>query len=217
MARDGTLVRANIVDYYLFLVRSGLPRRQRIWRYLGAVAKAPYWLVLDRIDRAKFNRSFYRSYRGLSGQKVAELCEACFEEVQSRRMVGETVRRLEEHRNRGDRILLVSGSLDFLLNPLARYLHADACLCPSLVEVEDSFSGEMADDPVIGKEKARLVRQYAREHDLDLSESYAYADSVSDLPFLELVSCPIAVHPDRRLRKHAEKRGWKILSGAVSS
>ena len=214
---DGTLVRADVVDYYLFLVSAALlSRGQKIRRYLAAFTKAPYWFVLDRFDRAKFNRNFYRSYRGLSGQQMAELREACFKEVQASRLIHETVRELEEHRNRGDKIVLVSGSLDFLLDPLARHLRADACLCPSLVEEEGSFSGELKGAPVIGEEKARLVRRYAQEHGLDLSESYAYADSVSDLPLLELVGRPIAVHPDRRLRKHAKKGGWRILDGSAS-
>src|SRR5579885_925605 len=97
---DGTLVRADVVDYYLFLVREALPRGQKWLRYLGALFKAPYWAILDKIDRARFNRSFYRSYRGLAGKAVAQLGGACFENVQSRRLITETVRRLEEHRSR---------------------------------------------------------------------------------------------------------------------
>lgn len=184
---------------------------QKIRRYLGAVAKAPYWMVLDRIDRARFNRSFYRSYRGLSGREIVKLCQACFEGVQLRRMVHETVRRLEEHRNRGHKILLVSGSLDFILRPLARYLGADVCLCPSLVEAEGVFSGELNGDPVIGKEKARLVLEYARDHGIDPAGCYAYADSVSDLPILESVGHPVVVLSGRRLRRIAVRRGWEIL------
>ncbi len=208
---DGTLVRADVVDYYLFFLHAGLTPGRRFLRYLRAAVQAPYWLALDRIDRARFNRSFYGSYRGLSASQIEGLCQACFEQIQSRRLIGPVVQRLEEHRNRGDRILLVSGSLDFILRPLAEHLHAEACLCPSLEEEEGSFSGVLSGAPVIGDEKARLLMDYAREHGIDLKESYAYADSVSDLPILRLVGHPAVVEPRSKLGKIAQQNGWEVL------
>jgi phosphoserine phosphatase len=62
-----------------------------------------------------------------------------------------------------------------------------------------------------GEHKAEAVRELAREHGYDLGESTAYSDSHTDLPFLEAVGKPVAVNPDRALRRVAAERGWPVL------
>ncbi len=208
---DGTLVRSDIVDYYLFLIKRAGSRWARTWRLAKVVLSVPYWLLLDRRDRSIFNDRFYRSYRGLSAKEMKALASLCFEEVLKRKLINGTVERLRRHREQGDRILLVSGSLDFILEPLARHVGADSVLCARLEEEEESFSGRLSTKPVIGEEKARLVCEFARRESLDLSESFAYADSESDMPLLSLVGHPVAVRPAKRLRLIAQKNGWDVL------
>ena len=60
-----------------------------------------------------------------------------------------------------------------------------------------------------GDAKAEAVRKFAAEHDFDLTNSYAYSDSATDIPMLELVGNPVAVNPDRALKKHALANGWQ--------
>jgi phosphoserine phosphatase len=55
-----------------------------------------------------------------------------------------------------------------------------------------------------------MLASFARRRKLDLSRSYAYADSISDLPMLEAVGNPVVVNPDGRLQKAAKERGWQI-------
>lgn len=209
---DGTLVRADVLDYYLFLVQRLLPAGQRFKRIAAACLKAPYWLALDRIDRAKFNESFYRSYQGLPRERAVGLAEECFESVFRERLLGPVIERLQVHRRNGDRLILVSGSLDFLLQPLAKHVGAEACLCPGLNEEEGTFTGRMSGPPVIGEEKAERIRRYAREHGLDLAACHAYADSSSDLPILSLTGHATVVNPGFFLRREARRRGWEILN-----
>jgi hypothetical protein len=61
-----------------------------------------------------------------------------------------------------------------------------------------------------GESKAEAIQEIAEAEGIDLSESYAYSDSITDRPMLEAVGHPVAVNPDRDLRKLAEKRGWQI-------
>jgi phosphoserine phosphatase len=61
-----------------------------------------------------------------------------------------------------------------------------------------------------GEGKAEMIGKVAAEQMLDLTGSYAYSDSITDLPMLEAVGHPVAVNPDRELRREAERRGWKI-------
>ncbi|MBW3608149.1 MAG: haloacid dehalogenase-like hydrolase, partial [Actinobacteria bacterium] len=63
---------------------------------------------------------------------------------------------------------------------------------------------------VAGDARARMLASFARRRNLDLSRSYAYADSISDLPMLEAVGNPVAVNPDRRLTAAAKDRGWRV-------
>ena len=83
-------------------------------------------------------------------------------------------------------------------------------------QVKDGrYTGRVSSPVVIGREKAdrtlRLVSQLGVE--VDWKESFAYADSFHDLPFMELTGHPVAVHPDAGLKRVALERGWKILDG----
>ena len=68
----------------------------------------------------------------------------------------------------------------------------------------------MLSAPPIGEMRAETLRQYAADHDIDLGESVAYADSTSDLPLLEAVAFPVAVNPDTKLATLARRRGWLV-------
>ena len=61
-----------------------------------------------------------------------------------------------------------------------------------------------------GEGKAEAIREVAAREGVDLSESYAYSDSISDIPMLEAVGHPVAVNPDRDLRKVAAEREWQV-------
>jgi phosphoserine phosphatase len=77
------------------------------------------------------------------------------------------------------------------------------------------YTGRLESPVVIGREKAdrtlQLVSRLGVE--VDWAESFAYADSIHDLPFLELAGHPVAVHPDAGLKQVARGRGWDILDG----
>ncbi len=210
---DGTLVRGNAIDYYLFFVRHLSNPVQRLLKHLAVPMWGPYWLLLDRIDRRRFNRSFYRQYRGFSVATMRDLAEACFQDVFVPRLIPETLRRAEQHRARGDRILLVSGTLDFILAPLAEFLGAEAVLSPSLAHEDGIYQGRIAGKNVVGSTKVEVVTDYARTEGIDLSRSYAYGDSLSDVSLLSQVGRAIVVDPGKKLLNMADRLGWeKIIS-----
>jgi phosphoserine phosphatase len=86
----------------------------------------------------------------------------------------------------------------------------DDVLCATLAEENGTYTGELSGAPVAGDARARMLASFARRRNLDLSRSYAYADSISDLPMLEAVGNPVAVNPDRRLGAAARERGWRV-------
>ncbi len=207
---DGTLAATNIVLPYLFLKRRLLPG----WRYgaclTGLILRAPYFYCLDRIDRSAFNRVFYRQYRGLDVEEARALAEACAAEVYRPAVYPAARQVVEEHLARGDQVIIVSGALDFLLEPLARMLRATAALGARLGTSGRRFTGELEGPALAGPEKRRLVQEYAARRGLDLARSSAYGDGLADLEMLEAVGRPVAVNPSSGLRRIALERRWEV-------
>ena len=83
-------------------------------------------------------------------------------------------------------------------------------LCTHLIDHNDELTGEVFDPPCYGAGKIVWAQRYADEHGARLSDAYLYTDSHSDRPLLEAVGHPIAVNPDARLKRLAQKRGWPI-------
>lgn len=77
--------------------------------------------------------------------------------------------------------------------------------------VDGVYTGRLAEPFCYGPGKAHAMRQIAERENYDLTRSYAYTDSISDLPMLESVGHPVAVNPDRKLEAVARERGWPII------
>ena len=212
---DGTLAKTTIVHYYIYF------RRRRMSRAVGAIWLACYWLkciyylVLDKISRNRLNIVFYRSYRRLKAKDVHSMARDCHNEVIRPRFFPEGGRCVESHRRAGRHVVLVTGSVDFTIEPLAEELGVTGMLACSLVESDGVFTGELGGPPIGEEEKVRQVRRYAEENGIDLSQSYAYGDSIADLPMLEAVGMPHAVNPDRALKAVARARGWPMHEWTV--
>jgi HAD superfamily hydrolase (TIGR01490 family) len=106
--------------------------------------------------------------------------------------------------------VLVTGSLDFLIEPLARELRVDEVVAAALEERDDRFTGALATTPLSDVEKARRLSALAAARGINLAVSHAYGDSIADLAMLEAVGFPHAVNPDERLRAIAARRGWPV-------
>ena len=207
---DGTLVNSTIIHYYVYLrCRRMSPAYASLWHSVYPL-KCVYYFLLDKISRRTLNIVFYRSYAGLPAAEIKALAPDCHREIIKRRRFPQAIGCVEEHRRAGHRVVLVTGSIDFLVQPLAAELGAHDVVAATLVESNGTFTGELAGPPISEQEKARRVRQYADVHGIDLSLSYAYGDSVADLPMLEAVGFPHAVNPDRALAKAARARGWPL-------
>jgi HAD superfamily hydrolase (TIGR01490 family) len=205
---DGTLVASNVVAYYAWLKLHDLPRAQRPLFALKMLGYAPFYWALDKVSRTQFNRVFYRNYKGWKPARAAQLGRQSFAGYTVGRLFPEAVETLREHKRAGHRVVILSGALDFLLEPFREV--ADDVLSASLETEDGVYTGELSGAPVAGEARARMLASFARKRGVDLARSYAYADAISDLPMLEAVGNPVAVNPDRRLLKAAKERGWQI-------
>jgi fatty acyl-CoA reductase len=205
---DGTIVGSNVVSYFAWLRMRELPAALRPLWLAGFLTKVPYYWGLDKLSRAHFNRAFYKNYAGWKPSRARHLGQESFAGFTLDRIFPEALQQLRDHKAAGHRVVLLSGALDFLLEPMKDL--ADDVLCSTLAQENGAYTGELTGAPVAGDARARMLASFARRRGLDLSRSYAYADSISDLPMLEAVGNPVAVNPDRRLGTAAKARGWRV-------
>jgi HAD superfamily hydrolase (TIGR01490 family) len=205
---DGTLVGSNVVSYYAWLKMREMPAAARPLWAAAFLSRIPFYWALDKVSRAHFNRAFYKNYAGWKPSRARHLGQESFPGFTLSRIYPDALECLREHKRMGHRVVLLSGALDFLLDPFKDL--ADDVLSASLAEEDGVYTGELSGAPVAGEARARMLASFARKRGVDLGRSYAYADSISDLPMLEAVGNPVAVNPDRRLAAAAKDRGWQL-------
>ncbi|TMF08948.1 MAG: HAD-IB family hydrolase, partial [Chloroflexi bacterium] len=206
---DGTLVETNVVEYFLYMRLRAQPLEDWPAFMADMLRKGPRWLFLERRSRAEFQRSFYREYDGLDPEVMQRLGREALDAVTLRRIYPEGMRRIREHKRAGHRVLLLTGALDVVVEPLAELLDVEVD-CAHLLVKDGRLTGDLQSPPPAGEARGALLHEYAERNGIVLSESFAYADSLSDLPMLELVGTPVAVNPDARLSQVAGQRGWRI-------
>ena len=205
---EHTLLAANVVDSYAWLASRHLPAVRRAGFVAGLLREAPSLLALDRRDRGDFLRSFYRRYEDAPAEQLRADGWELFHRQLLTRSFPAGFARVREHRRLGHRTLLVTGALDFVIEPLRPLF--DDIVCAVMEQRDGRFTGRMHELPPIGEARALVLDDYARAHGLSLEESVAYADSSSDLAMLEAVGFPVAVNPEARLAAIARRRGWHV-------
>jgi len=206
---DGTLVETNVVEYFLWMRLRAQPLDEWPAFMAKMLREAPRWLFLERRSRAEFQRSFYREYDGLDYEVMRRLGREALDAVTLRRIYPEGMRRIREHKRAGHHVLLLTGALDVVVEPLAELLDVEVD-CAHLLMKDGRMTGDLQSPPPAGEARGALLEEYAARHGLALAESFAYADSLSDLPMLELVGTPVVVNPDARLSQVAGQRGWRV-------
>jgi HAD superfamily hydrolase (TIGR01490 family) len=119
---------------------------------------------------------------------------------------------LEEHLRSGDIVLLVSSAPQPMVERIAQELGTTHAIGTKPEIIRGHYTGRSLEPICIGNNKASMALEYLEAHHLriDLSKSYAYADSITDLPLLELTGFPVVVYPDATLLNEAKQRAWQI-------
>jgi HAD superfamily hydrolase (TIGR01490 family) len=151
-----------------------------------------------------------RVLAGSTPQAMQDLVAEALEPVLKPLVYAEPLALVEHHRARGERVYIVSAALQEIVDALARELRFDGALGTTCEVADGVYTGRSL-RALNGHAKADAIRELATREELDLRASTAYSDSHSDLPFLEAVGHPVAVNPDRALRRLASKRGWPVL------
>jgi HAD superfamily hydrolase (TIGR01490 family) len=205
---EGTVLGTNVVDTYLWLRLAASPRGE--WaRRVGRLARAmPGLLATERRDRGEFLRTFYRRYADAPVDEIARLAREAFDHFVLPRCFPEAIRRIREHRRADHLVVFITGALDFTVEPIRPL--ADEIAAARMQAVDGRYTGDLLEVPLAGDARGTYLRNLAEARGCDLRASYAYGDSISDLPMLETVGNPVAVSPDARLARIARDRRWAV-------
>ena len=118
---------------------------------------------------------------------------------------------IDLHREAGRDTFMVTASPIEIVETLSEELGMTGAIATVAETVNGVYTGELSEPFCYGPEKAHAIERVAARKGYDLALSYAYSDSVSDLPMLELVGHPVAVNPDSGLEAIARSRGWPIV------
>lgn len=170
--------------------------------------------VLYRLGRVDIQHVYERGLAFLKQKRESEMRAEGIElfETALKPLVYEQGRELvQEHQRRGDRVVVLSSSVPYLIDPVCRHLGIEERICTELEVRDDRFTGRFVGQLCFAGDKVQRVRAYAAEHGLDMEETHFYSDSITDLPMFLAVRHPVVVNPDRLLRRYALHRGWRIL------
>ena len=183
------------------------------------LARAAYWQLLfvaRGADEEGIRAVAERGLRVLAGfrpEEMQELVAGAMERVLKPLLYAEPLALVEHHRERGERVYIVSAALQEIVDALSEELGFEGAL-GTICEVENGVYTGRSLRVLHGEAKTDAMRELAARDGVDLASSTAYSDSDSDLPFLDAVGNPVVVNPDRALRAVAAERGWPVLEFA---
>jgi HAD superfamily hydrolase (TIGR01490 family) len=159
----------------------------------------------------KIREQVGRACRGWPADRVIEIVTRNLESLILPYVYAEARALLSEHRGAGRDVIIVSTSGQEVVAPIGALLGVESVIATRMRIADGCYTGEM-EFYAYGEAKAAQVRVLAAERGYSLPHCYAYSDSVTDLPLLELVGHPRVVNPDRALRRIAAQRDWPVLS-----
>jgi putative phosphoserine phosphatase/1-acylglycerol-3-phosphate O-acyltransferase len=198
----------------VLLARYMRKRGELAWRDVMRVLSAMLRYKMGRLDMIETTREIVRELAGHSEAARIAYTRQWFSEHLIDYVTEEGRRWVAGHRRLGHRVALITASPSYTAEQLAEHLGmASEDVMATRFEVDQGrFTGRMLEPMIYGEGKLNAARTYAQSHGVDLHSSYFYTDSIADLPLLEMVGYPVAVNPDRPLRRLARSRGWSIVN-----
>lgn len=180
------------------------------------------------------NRAFYQQYKEgtldiyefarfafkpLSEHPIENLKSWRQEFIQDRIkpiMTNKGLQRIEQHRQAGDTIVIITSTNQFITEPIAELYEADQLLATLPAMNNGQYTGELA-KPCFSQYKITRLREWCELTQQSLENSIAYSDSHNDIPLLSIATSAYAVDPDDKLKVYAQQQGWPIISFRDSS
>ncbi len=204
---DGTLIDGySLAAFARYYLRSG----QIAPADLGQLLLTGLRGVTTEEDFERLTTLSMRVWAGRSEDELTELGERLFVQGISGSLYPEGWRLVEAHRQAGHTVVLASSATRFQVEPAARAMGVEHILV-SPVEIVNGIATGRPGGPLLWRAgKAEAVGAFAAEHDIDLTESYAYSNGDEDVPFLQMAGRPRAINPGRGLEMAAQHHGWPV-------
>ena len=212
----GTVAAASLIEHYVWVelaAKGALPALRELG---GMVASSGTYLQAERRDRGDFIRSFMRRYAGVSEEELREVIATKVTPSLRARVHAEATERIARHRAAGHRTVLVTGQIDVFVEPLADMFDVIAA---GQMEKDSNgrWTGHLATSPLVDEARAAWLVRYAREEGVQLADSYAYGDTYSDRPWLDVVGHASVVNPDPSLYRYAREKRWPVHSWTTTA
>lgn len=208
---DGTLVGLNLVHLSAFVLANLGEWAGRLGYLMSLAANLPRLYFAEKQDRRLLNLVLFGIFKGVSRDRLIALGEEYCERVLMRHLYPQGIELLCANRSAGLEPVLVTGSPDFVVAPLARRLKIGTFAANRLTFSRGLATGRVQEPVMAGSDKAEWCAAYSQARGLDLAHCWGYADSFYDLQFLTALGHPVAVNPDRKLERTARSRQWPIV------
>ncbi len=154
-------------------------------------------------------------FGGISVAEAESIWDWIIEETIIPKLRPEMVKAVAEHRGNSHRLILLSGSFQPLLDRIAKRLEFECAIATPLRIRNEKYTGWIERPVTIGTGKLKRLNEFLQDegNGIDLTQSFYYADSITDVACLETVGNPVAVYPEERLASIAQQRGWMVVGG----
>ena len=205
---DGTLLSTSSEKYFLkHLVNRGILSPSRFMIFL-------LHYILHPVRTIREGKGWNRSYlSGIPTETVMREAEICAKELLKSNIRSWTLQSIHELKAAGCRIVLLSASLEYIVNGIAKELPVDEICASEPLMVNNRFTGELAGIRPWGKNKMKLAVDICTRYDTELDRCAAAGDSWADRFIMEKSGCSFAVCPDRKLNKLAARKNWPAVKG----
>ena len=208
---EGTLVSTNLVHTLGFYAKRQSSLTKSLRMSTATLLSLPVFAVTDQYSRKVFNDLYFKRYKGQSEDRLRYFAQELFEEVIRPAVFPGAYELIEKSRSLGLRQVVITGALDLSVKPLMEHLKIAEYVTNRLEFVNGVATGRLLPPVMAAATKASWIRIFSEREGISLSDSYAYTDSMSDLPMLSIVGHPAVVNPDMRLRQTALHHDWPIL------
>lgn len=203
------LAKSSTLAYAKPLHQSGMISRRDLLR--SAYAQSVYLIAGatgDQMDQMRVSMS--EMVKGWEVDQVKEIAREALGTVIEPIVYAEAMQLFDEHHAAGRDVVVISSSGTEIIEPICELLGADKAIGTQVAIEDGKYTGEVL-FYAYGEGKADAIRALAADSDYDLEQCFAYSDSITDVPMLEVVGCPVATNPDKELRALAKDRVWPVL------
>lgn len=150
------------------------------------------------------------AFAGIKYDTIIDISQDCFEHYK-KTIFPQIELLIRSYKKKGIPVYFATSSVDLFVKPFMSYFAVDGLISSKIEFIDGKTSGGFLGNPAFGIAKLKKVQEKIEELGLSLSDCAFYSDSIHDRPLLEASAIPVAVNPDKKLKKLAKEKNWLII------